>query len=112
MNISFGKDKAIKMIQKAKRIQYQTFLDNTKNNPSSIYKIFQEVGAGKGLRKQSTIGSVKVGDTFLEDSTSIANEFNDFFVNVASKLKEPVTNTNHTKLKSSVKQSFPKMQNS
>ena len=93
------RNKTIKMIQKAKRIQYQTFLDNNKNNPSSIYKIFQEVGAGKGLRKQSTIGSVKVGDTFIEDSTGIANEFNDFFVNVASKLKEPVTNTDHTKLK-------------
>ena len=93
------RNKTIKMIQKAKRIQYQTFLDNNKNNPSSIYKIFQEVGAGKGLRKQSTIGSVKVGDTFIEDSTGIANEFNNFFVNVASKLKEPVTNTDHTKLK-------------
>ena len=93
------RNKTIKMIQKAKRIQYQTFLDNNKNNPSSIYKIFQEVGAGKGLRKQSTIGSVKVGDTFIEDSTGIANEFNDFFVNVASKLKEPVTYSNHTKLK-------------
>ena len=93
------RNKTIKMIQKAKRVQYQTFLDNNKNNPSSIYKIFQEVGAGKGLRKQSTIGSVKVGDTFIEDSTGIANEFNDFFVNVASKLKEPVTYSNHTKLK-------------
>ena len=59
------RNKTIKMIQKAKRIQYQIFLDNNKNNPSSIHKIFQEVGAGKGLRKQSTIGSVKVGDTFL-----------------------------------------------
>ena len=93
------RNKTIKMIQKAKRVQYQTFLDNNKNNPSSIFKIFQEVGAGKGLRKQSTIGSVKVGDTFIEDSTGIANEFNDFFVNVASKLKEPVTYSNHTKLK-------------
>ena len=102
------RNKTIKMIQKAKRIQYQTFLDNNKNNPSSIYKIFQEVGAGKGLRKQSTIGSVKVGDTFIEDSTGIANEFNDFFVNVASKLKEPVTNTDHTKLKEFCQTKLPK----
>ena len=72
------KNKTIKMIQKAERIQYQTFLDNNKNNPSSIYKIFQEVLAGKGLRKQSTIELVKVGDTFIEDSIGIANEFNDF----------------------------------
>ena len=29
----------------------------------------------------------------------MANEFNDFFVNIASKLKEPVVNTNHDKLR-------------
>ena len=75
------------MIQKARRIQYQTFLDNNKNNPSSIYKIFREVGAGKGLRKQSTVGSVKVEDTFIEDSTGIANEFNDFFRKCCIKVK-------------------------
>ena len=60
------KNQTIQMIQKAKRKKKnQTFLDNNKNNPSSIYKIFQEVGAGKSLRKQSTTGSVKVGDTFF-----------------------------------------------
>ena len=31
----------------------------------------------------------------------MANEFNDFFVNVASKIKEPLINTNHDKLESS-----------
>ena len=29
----------------------------------------------------------------------MANEFNDLFVNIASKLKEPVVNTNHDKLR-------------
>ena len=87
------------MIQNAKKVQYQTFIENNKDNPSSIYKIFKEFGAGKCTKRQSIIGSVKVGDTLTEDSTGIANEFNDFFVNVASKLKEPVTNTNHIKLK-------------
>ena len=93
------RNKVTKLIQNAKKVQYQTFIENNKCNPGSIYKLFQEVGAGKSPYQHSTIGSVKVDDTLIEDSLGIANEFNDFFVNIASKLKEPVTNTNHDKLK-------------
>ena len=89
----FWRNKVIKMIQIAKKVQYQTFIDNNKENQSSIYKIFQEFGAGKDTQRQSTISST------IEDSTDVANEFNNFFVNIASKLKEPVSNTNHDKLK-------------
>ena len=65
------------MIQNAKNVKYQTFIENNKDNPSSIYKIFKEFGAGKCTKRQSVIGSVKVGDTHVKDSTSFANEFND-----------------------------------
>ena len=51
------RNKVISMIKTAKRDQYQSYIENSKGKPGSIYKIFQEVGAGKGLRKQSTIGS-------------------------------------------------------
>ena len=37
----------------------------------------------------------------------IANEFNEFFVNVATKLKEPVPNTNHDKLKEFCQSKLP-----
>ena len=95
----FWRNKVTKLIQNAKRTQYQTFIENNKCNPGSIYKLFQEVGAGKSLQGQSTIGSVKVNDTLIEDSTGMANEFNNFFVNIASKLKESVTDEDHEKLK-------------
>ena len=87
------------MIKRAKRDQYQSFIENNKGKPGSIYKIFQEVGAGKGLRKQSTIGSIKSEDSHTEDPNEIANAFNEFFVNIASKIKEPVENTSHEKLR-------------
>ena len=62
--------------------------------------IFQEVGAGKGLRKQSTIGSIQSKDSHTEDPNEIANAFNElFFINIASKIKEPVENTSHEKLR-------------
>ena len=91
------RNKVIKLIHNSKKVQYQKFIDNNKANPGSIYKIFQEVGAGKGLHRQSAVTSVKVGDTLIEDQTEMANEFNAFFVNIASKLKEPIVNTNHDK---------------
>ena len=93
------RNKVIKLIHNSKKTQYQTFIDNNKGNPGSIYKIFQEVGAGKGQHKRSTISSVKAGDTHIDDPTEMANEFNNFFVNIASKIKEPVTSSNHEKLR-------------
>ena len=92
------RNKVIKLIQNSKKVQYQTFIDDNKGNPSSIYKIFREVGAGKGLQKPSTLTSVKVDNNTIEDSSEMANEFNNFFVNIATKLKEPIIHTNHDKL--------------
>ena len=96
-------NKVIKLIQNAKKVQYQTFIENNKGNLGSIYKTFQEVGP----QRQSNLGSIKTGDTHIEDPTEIANEFNEFFVNVATKLKEPVTNTNHNKLKEYCQSKLP-----
>ena len=101
------RNKVIKLIQSAKKVQYQTFIENNKGNPSSIYKIFQGVGAGKGPQRQSNIGPIKNGDTHIEGPTEIANEFNECFVNVATKLKEPIPNTNHDKLKEFCQSKLP-----
>lgn len=84
-----------------------TYIENNKNNPGSIYKLFQEVGAGKGCRKQSNITAVINDGSSIEDPTEIANTFNNFFVNVASKIKEPVTNCNHDRLKEFCQSKLP-----
>ena len=52
------RNKVIKLINNS---QYQRFIDNNKDNPSSIYKIFKEVGAGKGLQKQPAATSIDRG---------------------------------------------------
>ena len=101
------RNKVIKLINNSKKAQYQTFIDNNKGNPSSIYKIFQEVGAGKGLHRQSAATSIKADDTLIEDPKDIANEFNNFFVNIASKVKEPTINTNHEKLREFCQSKLP-----
>ena len=71
------RNKVTNLIQNAKKAQYQNFIERNKENPNSIYKIFQEVGAGKGPLKQSTIDSVKSGDTPIDDPLEMASEFNE-----------------------------------
>ena len=96
----FLRNKVISMIRKAKQEKYQTYIETNKGKPGSIYKLFQEVGAGKGFQMQCGISSLIIdGNSQIEDPSEIANSFNDFFVNVASKIKEPVNPSNHDKLK-------------
>ena len=106
------RNKVTNLIQNAKKAQYQNLIERDKENPSSIYKIFQEVGAGNGPLKQSTIESLNSGDTPIDDPLEMANKFNEFFVNIASKLKEStVNNSNHDKLKEFCQSSFHPIQN-
>ena len=102
------RNKVTNLIQNAKKTQYQNFIEKNKENSISIYKIFQEVGAGKGPLKQSTIDSLNSGDIPIDDPLEMANEFNEFFVNIASKLKEStVNNSNHDKLKEFCQSKLP-----
>ena len=93
------RNKVNKLIKQSKKDQYQTYIENNKNNPESIYKLFQEVGAGKGSSKGSNISSINHNGVHIEDPSELANTFNNFFANVAGKIKEPVTHSNHDKLK-------------
>ena len=93
------RNKVNKLIKQSKKNQYQTFIENNKNNSGSIYKLFQEVGAGKGSRKSSNISSVNQNGVNIEDPKEMAYTFNSFFANIAAKVKGPVKHSNHSKLK-------------
>ncbi|MCG8034833.1 MAG: hypothetical protein JAZ03_22035 [Candidatus Thiodiazotropha taylori] len=93
------RNKVTRMIRQSKKEKYETFIDENKNKPGSIFKIFQEAGAGKGQQAQTNIGPIKYGDLYIEQPTDIANSFNEFFVNVASKIKEPLLSSNHDRLR-------------
>ena len=91
MNASYGE---IKMIQKQKKSNTKHFMTITKTIQAVFIRNFRKLVQLKALAN-----NLPYRDTFIKDSLDIANEFNDFLVNVASKLKGSVTNTNHTKLK-------------
>ena len=93
------RNKVTTMLRESKQVKYQTYIESNKGKPGSIYKLFQEVGAGKGKQKQSEISSINSNEnTCIESPSEISNAFNDFFVNVASNLKEPITPSYHDKL--------------
>ena len=94
------RNKVTTMIKQSKKDKYHTYIETNKSKPGSIYKLFQEVGAGKGRQKQPEILSINSDDnTSIESPNEISNAFNDSFVNVASKIKEPIPPSNHDKLK-------------
>ena len=93
------RNKVTTMLRESKQEKYQTYIESNKGKPGSIYKLFQEVGAGKGKQKQSEISSINSNEnTCIESPSEISNAFNDFFVNIASNLKEPITPLSHDKL--------------
>ena len=97
-NTHFGEIKYVIMIKQAKKQQYSEILNENSKNPASVWKLFKEIGASK--RKNSAdIFSLKINDCIIENSKDIANEFNNFFVNVASKIKEPIETSNFDKLR-------------
>ena len=81
------RNKVNKLIKQSKKDQYQTFIENNKNNPGSIYQLFQEVGAGKGSRKSSIISSVNQNGVHIEDPSEMANTFNSFLLILQRRLK-------------------------
>ena len=81
-------------------------MNENANNPASVWKLFKEIGASK--RKGSAdIFSLKTSDNVTENPKDIANEFNKFFVTVASKIKEPIETSNFDKLQKFCNKKIP-----
>ena len=59
----------------------------------------------------NSVPLLKIGSNEIEDSGKIANEFNKLFVSVASKIKEPIENSDFGKLKDFCDTEFQKMFN-
>lgn len=92
------RNKVGKMIKQSKKHQFSEILNENANDPSSVWKLFKELGASK-KNNNSNIFSLRINDKIIENSQEIADEFNRFFVTVASKIKEPIVTSNFDKLK-------------
>ncbi len=92
------RNKVITLIKQSKKAQYSALINENANKPASVWKLFKEIGVNK-RNVNSGISSIKVGQHDIDDDLQIANEFNKFFVTVASNLKQPVETSNFEKLK-------------
>ncbi len=74
------RNKVIGLVKKSKKAQYTAIINENNNKPSSVWKLFKEVGASK-RNTSSTIFSLNVDGKTIESPEEIANEFNKFFCN-------------------------------
>ena len=84
------RNRVSKMIDSAKNETYQMKIEEGKNAPSSVWKLFQQFGTNKKGRSNDSSFEIKANDNIISNDQDIANTFNDFFVNIPSKLKEPI----------------------
>ena len=92
------RNRVVSLIKQSKKAQYTAIIDENNNNPSSVWKLFKEIGINK-RKSNVSIPTVKIDGEEAEDPTIMANAFNKFFVSIASNLKEPIENSNFEKLK-------------
>ena len=92
------RNKVVSLIKQSKKAQYTAIIDENNNNPSSVWKLFKEIGIKK-QKSNASIPTLKINGKETDDHTIMANAFNKFFVSIASNLKEPIENSNFEKLK-------------
>ena len=95
----------MKLIKQSKRLNYEKIIEEGKNQPATIWKMFNELGTGKRISNSaSTVNSLKVGNSETDDLAEIANGVNNFIINIADNIKEPTEPTSHEKLKACCKE--------
>ena len=91
-----------KGIQEAKPSTYESKIEEGKDDPKSIWKIFKEFGASCKKGEGNDCLHIKAGDSVISNDFDLAENSNDYFINVASNLKEPIEQSPFNELKEHV----------
>ena len=94
-------------IQNSKQASYKSKIEAGKDNPKSIWNFFKEFGASNKKKDNTDCFKLNIDDNLITDTKEIADTFNDYFVNIASKLKEPIEDCDFTKLKEHIDTKIP-----
>ena len=78
------------LIQESKRSSYKSKREQGQDDPRSIWIIFKGFSASNKTSSDAEYFAIEQGEKIISDETEIAENFNDYFVNIASKLKEPI----------------------
>ena len=74
------RNKVSAMINLAKKETYQTKVEEGKDDPRSIWKLFKQLGMSKKGNAKVDNFEIKVSNDLISDNQEIANVFNEYFV--------------------------------
>ena len=101
------RNKVSKQTEIKKKNTYQSKIEEGRSDPKSTWKIFKELGANRKTNSSESNINIKLGEQMIISETDLAELFNDYFVNVASNLKEPVTLSDNELLNNFVQPKVP-----
>ena len=78
------------LIQESKRSSYKSKIEQGQDDPMCIWRICKDLGASNKTFSDDEYFTIKQGEKSILDETEKAENLNDYFVNIASKLKEPI----------------------
>ena len=101
------RNKVTDLINMAKKKTYQTKIEEGKSDPRTIWKLFKEFGLkGIGNDNENNL-AIKCEDNIITAESDLAKLYNNYFVNVASILQEPIINSEFEFLNTFVESKVP-----
>lgn len=94
----YTRNKVSSMIDEAKNEVYKNKIEEGKDDPRSIWKIFRQFGTSNKTNEKDDINII-ADDNIISNDQDIANIFNEFFVNIAANLREPLKHSDFAELK-------------
>ena len=91
------RNKVSALINIAKKETNRSKIEEGKSDPRTIWKLFKEFGMNNKECESKSKFSLKVDDQCITNEAELAPIFNNYFINIASKLKEPPIKTDFEK---------------
>ena len=91
----------------SKKETYQSKIEEGKSDPQTIWKIFKEFGMNNKECQNASKFSLKLDDQIITNESDLSEIFNNYFINIASKLKEPIVETDFEPLNIYVSSKVP-----
>ena len=88
-----SRNKVTNLFETAKHKTYQSKIEEGKSDPRTICKLFKEFGINCKRNGCENKFGIKCDNNIITNESDLAELFINYFVNIASKLKEPIINS-------------------
>ena len=101
------RNKVSAFITISKKESYQSKIEKGKSDPRTIWKIFKEFGMNNKECQNASKFSLKLDDQIITNESDLSEIFNNYCINIASKLKESIVETDFELLNNYVRSKVP-----